>query len=88
MWGDICGYVWGKTDMRIEIAVKNEKEKQTYYGALNYRTGQVITKEYSQGNTENTINFVSQLIKENPKKSSSLFGMGRVIIVVKNGESI
>ncbi len=30
VWGDICGYIWGRTDMRIEIPVKNEKEKQTY----------------------------------------------------------
>lgn len=65
IWGDICGYVWGKTDMRIEIPVKNEKQKQTYYGAINYRTGQVTTREYEQGNTENTIKFVQELIKEN-----------------------
>ncbi len=65
IWGDICGYVWGKTDRRIEIPVKNEKEKQTYYGAINYRTGKVIAKEYTQGNTENTIKFVSELMKEN-----------------------
>ena len=26
IWRDICGYVWGKTDMRIEIPIKNEKE--------------------------------------------------------------
>ena len=25
LWGDVLGYVWGKTDMRIEIPVKNEK---------------------------------------------------------------
>jgi transposase len=68
IWGDICGYVWGKTDIRIEIPVTNEKEKQTYYGAMNYRTGKVITKEYPQGNTENTIKFVSQLIRENPQQ--------------------
>ena len=68
IWGDICGYVWGRTDMRVEIAVKNEREKQTYYGAINYRTGKVITKEYPQGNTENTIQFVSELIQENKNK--------------------
>ena len=38
---DICGYVWGKTDMRIEIPLKNEKEKQTSKGAINYRTGKL-----------------------------------------------
>lgn len=68
MWGDICGYVWGQTNIRIEIPVKNEKEKQTYYGAMNYRTGKVIAKEYPQGNTENTIKFVSELIQENKNK--------------------
>lgn len=68
IWGDICGYVWGKTEMRVEIPVKNEREKQTYYGAINYRTGKVITKEYPQGNTENTIKFVSELIQENKNK--------------------
>jgi putative transposase len=31
-WGDSCGYVWGKTNLRIEIPIKNEREKQTYYG--------------------------------------------------------
>ena len=32
LWGDICGYVWGKTDQRIEVPVVNERQKQTYYG--------------------------------------------------------
>ena len=47
---------------------KNEKEKQTSKGAINYRTGKVIAKEYPQGNTENTINFVEELIKDNQNK--------------------
>ena len=68
IWRDICGYVWGKTDMRIEIPLKNEKEKQSSKGAINYRTGKVIAKEYPQGNTENTINFVEELIKDNQNK--------------------
>ncbi len=33
LWGDLLGYVWGRTDQRIEINIKNEKERQTYYGA-------------------------------------------------------
>jgi transposase len=70
IWGDICGYVWGKTKSRIEIPIKNEKQRQTYYGAINYRTGKVIIKGYAQGNTENTIQFVKYLIQQN--KSSKL----------------
>lgn len=67
LWGDVCGYVWGRTDIRIEIPMKNEKQKQTYYGALDYRTGKVIVKGYSQGNTENTIEFVKYLQQQHPE---------------------
>lgn len=68
IWGDICGYVWGKTNSRIEIPIKNEKQRQTYYGAINYRTGTVIVQEYPQGNTENTIKFVRYLREQNKEK--------------------
>jgi hypothetical protein len=36
MWGDLSGYVWGKTDQEITVSVVNEREKQTYYGAVDY----------------------------------------------------
>ena len=26
----MCGYVWGKTNLKIEIPIKNEKDRQTY----------------------------------------------------------
>ena len=50
--------------------MKNEKQRQTYYEAINYRTGKVILKRYPQGNTENTIKFIEYLIKQN--KSAKL----------------
>ena len=61
LWGDILGYAWGKTDERIEIAIKNEKERQTYYGALDYETKEFIVQEYESGNTKNTIEFIKYL---------------------------
>ena len=39
----------------------NEKQKQTYYGALDYRTGKVIVKGAPKGNTENTIKLIKYL---------------------------
>ncbi len=36
LWGDVCGYIWGKSNTRIEVPIVNEREKQTYYGALDY----------------------------------------------------
>ena len=44
MWGDAIGSVWGKTDQEITVPVVNEREKQTYYGAVDYQ-GRTITAE-------------------------------------------
>ncbi len=30
LWGDVCGYVWGQTNIRIEVPIVNERQKQTY----------------------------------------------------------
>ena len=43
LWGDICGYVWGKTNERVTIPVVNARYKQTYFGALDYKTKEFIT---------------------------------------------
>ena len=32
LWEDILGYAWGKTDERIEIAIKNEKKDRLIMG--------------------------------------------------------
>ncbi len=45
LWGDILGYAWGRTDERIEIPIKNERERQTYYGAFDYQTKEFIVQE-------------------------------------------
>lgn len=76
LWGDVCGYVWGKTNMRIEIPLTNEKEKQTYYGALNYQTGEFIVKEYQSGNGENTVKFMKDLQTEFPETRIALIWDG------------
>ena len=33
------------TDKRIEIPIKNERERQTYYGAYYYQTKEFIVQE-------------------------------------------
>ena len=64
LWGDLLGYVWGKTDIRVELPIKNEKLRQTYYGALDYHTKEFMLKEYSRVNTENTRDFLKYLQRE------------------------
>ena len=43
MWGDLNGYVWGTSDEEIAVRVVNEREKQTYYGAVDYVEGELRT---------------------------------------------
>jgi transposase len=76
LWGDILGYVWGRTDQRIEIPLKNEKSRQTYYGALDYQTKEFIVKEYESGNTENTIKFLKYLLSLRKGKRLAIFWDG------------
>ena len=59
--GDICGYVWGQTNIRIEVPIKNEKNRQTYFGTLNYQTHEFIIEAYPVGNGESTVKFVKNL---------------------------
>ena len=39
----------------------NQKERQTYFGDLNYQTKQFFVQEYGAGNSENTVLFVKYL---------------------------
>jgi len=55
LWGDVCGYIWGKTDKRIEVPIINERSRQTYYGAVNLYTQECLIQAYEKGNSENTI---------------------------------
>jgi putative transposase len=76
LWGDVCGYVWGKTSERIEVPMTNEKEIQTYFGALNYKSKQFFVQVYGAGNSENTVLFVKYLQDLNPGARILIFWDG------------
>jgi transposase len=59
--GDVCGYVWGKTNTRVEVSMTNQRERQTYFGDLNYQTKQFFVREYGAGNSATTVLFVKYL---------------------------
>ncbi|HEY9778791.1 MAG TPA: transposase [Leptolyngbyaceae cyanobacterium] len=56
--------MWGKTGQRIEVPVVNERQKQTYFGTLNFYTQEFVVKAYEKGNSESTIAFVQYLLAE------------------------
>jgi putative transposase len=75
---DVCGYVWGRTDISIKIPIKNIKDRQTYYGAFNYQTQEFIIGEYPAGNSESTVQFIQKLQKQHP---------GQRIVLIWDGAS-
>ena len=75
---DICGYIWGQTNTRIEVPIKNEKDRQTYYGALNYQNQELTIQAYPAGNGISTVKFVKHL----QEKYS-----GKKIILIWDGAS-
>jgi transposase len=66
LWGDVCGYVWGKTDQRIEVPITNQRDRQTYYSAVNLQTQSVLIQPAEVGNSENTIHFLEYLRTQYP----------------------
>ena len=44
----------------------NEREKQTYYGAINFLRKQLVLREYASANSENTVAFLKNLQSLNP----------------------
>jgi transposase len=59
--GDAQGYVWGPSDQRMEIAMVNERDRQTYFGAVEPLTGEVVVMEARSGDAEWTIRFLTFL---------------------------
>lgn len=76
LWGDVMGYVWGKTCQRIEVPVVNERQRQTYFGALNYRTRESLVKAYAKGNSESTVEFLKYLQAQYPHQRLAIFWDG------------
>jgi transposase len=74
--GDTCGYVWGHQKIRLNIPIKNEREKQTYFGALNYQTLEFTLQSYPTGNGAATVEFVQHLQQQYPNKKLVLIWDG------------
>jgi transposase len=76
LWGDLCGYGWGKTSERIEVPIINQRQKQTYYGALNVCTQEFFVRAFEKGNSESTIAFLRALQAEFPQSRIAMIWDG------------
>ena len=79
LWGDISGYGWSRRNQRVDVAVKSTKERQTYYGALDYLSKRFVVHEYSAGNEDNTVAFLKYL--------QSLYDKTTRLIIIWDGAS-
>jgi len=76
LWGEICDYVWGNTQERIEVAVSNEKQRQTCFGVLNYFTQEFLVKPFEKGNSQSGIAFLKYLLAQYPQSRIALIWDG------------
>jgi putative transposase len=60
-WGDVCGYGWGKTSERLVGSVGNAKERQSYFGAFNGKTGELVLQPADKADSTNTVAFLKHL---------------------------
>jgi transposase len=79
LWGDLSGYGWSRRNQRVDVEIKSTRERQTYYGALDYLTKNFVLHEYSAGNGENTIAFLKYL--------QSLYAPSTRFIIIWDGAS-
>ncbi|EDX83844.1 hypothetical protein S7335_4533 [Synechococcus sp. PCC 7335] len=68
MSADLEGYVWGTRGQRVEVPIVNERDRQTYYGALDLLSKRVLFGAYGAGNTANTIAYLRYLQVQFPQQ--------------------
>ena len=73
---DICSYLWGDSKNREIVQVSNDRDRQTYYGALNLWTKEFIVHPYEAGNGKNTVQFLAKIKARHPQKKLLLIWDG------------
>jgi len=58
LWGDVCGKVWGPRNQKIPVEMTNQRQRQTYYGAVNLYTHQFHLQALAAGNGEHTVTYL------------------------------
>ena len=58
LWGDVCGRVWGKRNIPIEVPMITERARQTDYGAINVLTRTVHLQEKPGGEGSSTVAYL------------------------------
>jgi transposase len=76
LWGDACGYVWGRRNQRLEVSMLNERQRQTYYGAVNLLTHEIHLRDFPAGNGQYTVAYLRWLRDRYPDQKIILLWDG------------
>ncbi len=68
IWDDARGYAWGPSAQRIEVPMTNFRERQTYYGAIEPLSAELIVIPTENANGAWTTIFVEYLREQYPEK--------------------
>lgn len=74
--GDLISHCWGDSKERLKIPLSNEKNRQTYYGALDLSNLELTVRAYQAGNGDSTVHFIQELIKLNRERQIIIFWDG------------
>ena len=66
MSGDICGYGWGDCKERRTVDVLNYRDRQTYYGAVDLVSQELLLMKAKTADGTQTVNFVKYLQSQRP----------------------
>ena len=67
LWGDLCGYAWGKRSERVDVPVGNLKARQTFYGGIDAHSGEMHLATYPKAESVATTDFLTELMYRYPK---------------------
>jgi transposase len=62
------GYGWAPSDQRVTVLVPNNHDRQTYFGALQMLTGELVLAAYPRANGDTTVAFMHRLRNKHPGK--------------------
>ena len=74
--GDLISHCWGDCQERLKIPLNNEKNRQTYYGALDLSNSELIVRAYPSGNGDSTVHFIQELVQLNRERQILIFWDG------------
>lgn len=74
--GDLISHLWGSSKERLNIPMMNEKNRQTYYGALDLCKKELIIEKYEKGDGDYTRDFLKKIIKKNSGNRIMIFWDG------------